>query len=112
MLLVGYVSVIGLLLLGVMDLLAWATAHHPDRLKRAKLLGGAAWLFGVGGSALALATGFAEVGTATPDQKALVLAALINRSVGPAVLGLVGGMLLVGIAAFLGSRYPDEANKP
>ncbi|MDP2307924.1 MAG: hypothetical protein Q8P18_18000 [Pseudomonadota bacterium] len=104
MLLVGYSAVLGLLVLGVVDLLAWSRAREADRLKRARLAGAAAWLFGVGASALTLATGFSAVTGASPEQEALLVAEVVQDSVGPAALGMIGGMIVAGLATFLERR--------
>lgn len=101
MLLVGYTAVLGLLVLGAVDLAAWARTAEADRLKRARLAGAAAWLFGVGASALTLATGFSAVSAAPDEQKAVVLGEVVQGAVGPAVLGMVGGMALAALATFL-----------
>jgi uncharacterized membrane protein len=101
MLLVGYTAVLGLLVLGLVDLVSWARTGEADRLKRARLAGAAAWLFGVGASAMTLATGFSAVSAAAPEQQAVVLAEITQAAVGPAVLGMIGGMVLAGLATFL-----------
>ena len=104
MLLVGYSAVLGLLLLGLVDLAAWSRTREADRLRRAGLAGAASWLFGVGASALVLATRFSAVAAAPPDQKAMAMAEIIQGAMGPAVLGTIGGMALTGAAAWLARK--------
>jgi hypothetical protein len=102
--LLAYTIVAALLLLGAADLVAAARTRDADRIKRARLAGAAAWMFGVGGSAMLLASGFSGVAAATPETKAAVMAGVVSGAIGPAVAGTVGGMLVAGLAAMLGER--------
>lgn len=104
MLLVGYTAVFGLLVLGVVDLVTWTRTAEPDRLKRARFAGVAAWLFGVGASALLLSTGFSAMAQVSDEQKAALLPGIIQESVGPAALGMFGGMALAALATWLERR--------
>lgn len=112
MLLVGYSAVLGLLLLGLVDLYVWSRAHEADRLRRAGLAGAAAWLFGVGASALVLATQFPAVAGAPEDQKAVAMAGIIQGAMGPALLGTVGGMALTAAAAWLARKAGGPGGGP
>ncbi len=104
MTLVGYTAVLGLLLLGVSDLTAGATGKDLVRLRRARLAGAAAWLFGMGATALGLGAGFSSITTLPPDQQAVLLPGIIQASVGPGVVGLLGAMALAAAATFVERR--------
>jgi len=104
MTLVGYTAVLGLLLLGAVDLTAGASGKDLARLRRARLAGAAAWLFGMGAAALGLGAGFSRITTLPPDQQAVLLPGVIQDSVGPGVAGLLGAMGLAAVATALERR--------